>query len=304
MVGVTGLKTTSDIDQQALWDEIKRLTLEAVAADPAYTFKKLFVRPVSSPKVRVPRESYLNPIAIEDGATPDYAKLIGDYTNKDIVVKEYALATGITRNTIEDSDEDEIRWHAARALKAMKVNQENIVIASVDATPLDGSVPTADIPPPYGSETFLNTHDHILGGGLTTANIDSCIALINEHGHTADYLLCHPANVQDVLTLIISVDVTGSTDMSNAGFFDEPGYLDGIAAVKRIRGLKIMTNAWVTKDRYYIGASAVKPIAWYEKRPITVEQDPRAGFGIAGTWYSNRFGVVLVYPTAFAIITA
>lgn len=309
MVGVKGVKVVADIDQERLWEEMKRMTLGAIADEPSYVFKRLWARPVGGQKVRVPKESYLYPEEIADGATPDYQKLVDNYMHFDIDLKEYALATGITRVTLEDSDEDEIRWHAARALKAMQDNQEKIILEAVENTYLDGNLTAGDkrIPPSYGSNNdFDETHSHktYLGAGteIDLSAIDTAIGNIDEHGHRANFILCNPLDLEKLLNLMTANDnlVDGTRD----SFFDAQGAIEGKRAVRRIRGLGIITNPWVSRDDYFVFDSRVKPVAWYEKRPITIEQDPRAGFGLAGTWYSNRFGVTMVYATAVVQIIA
>jgi len=303
MVGVIGMKSTADLDLEALWEEMKRMTLESVK-DPDFTFKKVFVRPVSSLKVKVPKESYLYPQEIEDGATPDYQKLIGDYMHFDLDLKEYVIATGITRNTIEDSDETEIRWHAARALRAMKDNQERKIVEVIDNTWLDSLAGTDPrFPPTYGANVMADPHTHIttIGGAISLATIDAAIAHIDEHGHTTNWILCNPMSRENLLNLMVDVAGYGATSTANherESYFDKAGMEQGKHAVGRIRGLSILTNPWVTRGYYYLFDSKIKPVAWYEKRTITAEQDPRAGFGIVGTWYSNRFAVALVYATA------
>jgi len=303
MATVKGMKTVSDLDQERLWTEMKRMTLQIGVAEPKYTFKKLFTRPVSSQKIRVPKESHVRPQKLEDGATPDYKKLIGEYMYFNIDLGEYALATGITRNTIEDSDEEEVRYLAARTLKGMKDFQEEMVVTELGNNYLDGAVPADMVPPDYGSNGFNITHDHFAAGPISLATIDTAIANIDEHGHGANTMLCNPMNKQDLLDLLISVDLTGTANNSNAGFFDEKGTIEGKDAVTRLKGLAVITNAYVPQGTYYVFDSKIRPIAWYEKRPITVEKDPRAGYGIAGTWYSNRFGVKLVFGTGLVQIS-
>lgn len=309
MVGVKGLKSTADIDQERLWNEMKRMTLAAIADEPAYVFKRLWTMPVSGQKVRVPKANYLYPEEIAEGATPDYQKLVDNYMHFDIVLKEYALATGITRITLEDSDEQEISWHAARALKAMQDNQEKIILAAVEDTYLDGTLPLGDrrIPPSFGTNPFYNTHNHKVQLGalveIDLGAIDTAIGNIDEHGHTANFILCNPLDLEKLLYLMTSTDLVGASSLRES-FFDPAGAIDGKSAVRRIRGLGILTNAWVARNNYFVFDSRIKPIAWYEKRSITIEQDPRAGFGLAGTWYSNRFGVTMVYATGVVQIQA
>lgn len=296
-----GLKTTDDIDVQVLLEELEAFIYERYVDAPKVTFGDDFMRPVSSPKVRVPTHVELEAQKLEEGAQPDFQKLPEVFNTYYLNVYEYVIATGITRNLVEDSGADEVKWHAMEALKAMEKKRSDIIIEALD----DGLNDAAYVPQDYGDNSYAAAHltagtakhFYTTGGGTITIDIiDTIIATIAHHGYTPNRILMNPSDLAKVLALLESA----TTADYFQGFFDEEAKLKGTEAIRVVRGLKVLTNAWVSIGDYYIFDASVRPVAFFEKRPITVEKDARPGFGIIGTWYSARYGVKCILPEAAA----
>ena len=64
-----------------------------------------------------------------------------------------------------------------------------------------------------------------------------------------------------------------------------------------IYGLKVYVNAWCPPDRYLVWDEAEKPMAYVERRPLTVEE-ANPGFGIVGSYMSMRYGLKVTKPAS------
>jgi hypothetical protein len=72
--------------------------------------------------------------------------------------------------------------------------------------------------------------------------------------------------------------------------------------VGNIYGLNIISNPWVPVDKYMISDSSVKPVAYVERRGLTVEE-ANPGFGIVGSYLSMRYGLKIINPLSAVILT-
>ena len=71
--------------------------------------------------------------------------------------------------------------------------------------------------------------------------------------------------------------------------------------VGNIYGLTVISNAWVPSDRIGVFDLSTKPMAYVERRPLTVEE-ANPGFGIIGSYMSMRYGLKVVRPEVGSII--
>ena len=69
----------------------------------------------------------------------------------------------------------------------------------------------------------------------------------------------------------------------------------------QIYGLQVVVNAYVRQDRMGIFDLSTKPMAYVERRPLTVEE-ANPGFGIVGSYMSMRYGLKIVRPEAGQIV--
>ena len=68
-------------------------------------------------------------------------------------------------------------------------------------------------------------------------------------------------------------------------------------------GLTVVVNAWVPQDRMGIFDLSTKPMAYVERRPLTVEE-ANPGFGIIGSYMSMIYGLKVVRPEAGVIVVS
>ena len=71
--------------------------------------------------------------------------------------------------------------------------------------------------------------------------------------------------------------------------------------VGNIYGLNIISNPWVPVDHYMVTDSSVKPVAYVERRGLTVEE-ANPGFGIVGSYLSMRYGLKIINPLSSVIL--
>ena len=65
--------------------------------------------------------------------------------------------------------------------------------------------------------------------------------------------------------------------------------------------LPIIKIEWIPKDRYGIFDMKVKPVAYVERRGLTVEE-ANPGFGISGSYMTMRYGLKVIRPEAGVIV--
>ena len=66
--------------------------------------------------------------------------------------------------------------------------------------------------------------------------------------------------------------------------------------------MNIISNPWVPTTKYMITDSSVKPVAYVQRRGLTVEE-ANPGFGIVGSYLSMRYGMKIINPLSSVIFT-
>jgi len=176
---------------------------------------------------------------------------------------------------------------------------------------------------PYAGATAQNlARSHYIDGGIATAgaiqlsNLLTCIELIGQHGYNADTLLMSPQHYNSLLTLADFTAVftagSGATTTATGAGADNLGSqrlantfvesTNQTRVVGNIYGLKIISNPWVPVDKFMVLDSSVKPVAYVERRGLTVEE-ANPGFGIVGSYLSLRYGLKIINPLSACIVT-
>ena len=81
-------------------------------------------------------------------------------------------------------------------------------------------------------------------------------------------------------------------------------YVNNTAAsgvVGQLYGLNVVMNAYIPKNRFGVFDMSVKPMAYVERRGLTVEE-ANPGFGIMGSYMSMRYGLKIIRPEAGCIV--
>jgi len=169
---------------------------------------------------------------------------------------------------------------------------------------------------PYAGATtanLLRSHyidDTYAAGSIALATLLDCIDRIGQHGYNADTLLMSPAHFNSLLKLADftavfaegtgASEATGSTNIKNL----ENTFVESTnqtRVVGNIYGLNIISNPWVPVDHYMVTDSSVKPVAYVERRGLTVEE-ANPGFGIVGSYLSMRYGLKIINPLSSVIV--
>ena len=75
----------------------------------------------------------------------------------------------------------------------------------------------------------------------------------------------------------------------------------GSGLVGNLFGLNVYTNAWCPSSRFGVFDLTSKPMAYVERRALTVEE-ANPGFGIVGSYLSMRYGLKVLRPETGVIL--
>jgi len=147
-----------------------------------------------------------------------------------------------------------------------------------------------------------------VSGSATTeialADVTNAIELMGAKGANPDTILISPShyksllNLADFTTVFSSAGTTGQFGGSNAQHLQSAAE-SGV--VGNLYGLKVVQNHWVPQGRFGIFDTSVKPMAYVERRGLTVEE-ANPGFGITGSYMSMRYGLKIVRPEYGVIV--
>ena len=134
-------------------------------------------------------------------------------------------------------------------------------------------------------------------GDLTKA-----IELIGAKGLNADTILISPSHYKSLLNLADFTTPFASTSLTSGakGGLDYVNDVSKNAVVGQLYGLNVIVNAYIPKDRYGVFDMSTKPVAYVERRGLTVEE-ANPGFGITGSYMSMRYGLKVIRPEAGVI---
>ena len=123
--------------------------------------------------------------------------------------------------------------------------------------------------------------------------------LIGGHGYTASEIMISP---QHYKTLLNMADFTTAVANENRYVLDTPvESTSRTGIVGSLYGLNVVVNAWCPPDRIFIWDGAQKPMAYVERRPLTVEE-ANPGFGIVGSYMSMRYGLKVINPASGVVV--
>jgi len=150
------------------------------------------------------------------------------------------------------------------------------------------------------------------GSSVSLSDISAAITRMSLHGYSATHLFISPSHYENILkmadfTTVFTTGVSanaadgGNVMPAAAGNNPMGSLLSTGGLVGQLYGLAVVVNPWVPATRYGIFDLSVKPMAYVERRPLTVEE-ANPGFGIVGSYMSMRYGLKIVRPEAGQII--
>jgi hypothetical protein len=146
-----------------------------------------------------------------------------------------------------------------------------------------------------------------VGGDLGLGDITDAMELINAKGGTADTIMISPSHYKTLLNLadftapFASGAVTSANPGASKGGLDYVNNVSNSGVVGQLYGLNVYMNHWIPRNRFGVFDMKVKPVAYVERRGITVEE-ANPGFGITGSYMTMRYGLKVIRPEAGVIV--
>ena len=94
---------------------------------------------------------------------------------------------------------------------------------------------------------------------------------------------------------------TGDDAINSKGGLDYVNNVSNSGLVGQLYGLNVYMNHYIPKGRYGVFDMKVKPVAYVERRGLTVEE-ANPGFGIQGSYMTMRYGLKVIRPEAGVIV--
>jgi hypothetical protein len=154
-----------------------------------------------------------------------------------------------------------------------------------------------------GSHYFNSSTSGTATGELELADITKSIELMSAKGMTPDTILISPTHYKTLLNLADFSAPFASTSLTSGakGGIDYVNDVSNDGIVGQIYGLNVIVNPYVPQTRAGIFDMKVKPVAYVERRGLTVEE-ANPGFGIMGSYMSMRYGLKVIRPEAGVIV--
>ena len=133
-------------------------------------------------------------------------------------------------------------------------------------------------------------------GDLALADVTTAMELINAKGGTADTIMISPSHYKTLLNLAdftAPFTSTGDDAINSKGGLDYVNNVSNSGLVGQLYGLNVYMNHYIPKGRYGVFDMKVKPVAYVERRGLTVEE-ANPGFGIQGSYMTMRYGLKVI----------
>jgi len=141
---------------------------------------------------------------------------------------------------------------------------------------------------------------------IALTEITSAIELISAKGGIADTILVSPSHYKSLLDLAdftapFTASIATVAHATSKGGLDFVNETSASGIVGQIYGLNVVVNPFIPSTRYGVFDMKVKPVAYVERRGLTVEE-ANPGFGITGSYMSMRYGLKVIRPEAGVIV--
>jgi len=131
-------------------------------------------------------------------------------------------------------------------------------------------------------------------------DVTKAIELMSAKGMNPDTILVSPTHYKTLLELADFTAPFGGTNSPKGGI-DYVNDVSNDGVVGQLFGLNVVVNTYVPKTKAGIFDMSVKPVAYVERRGLTVEE-ANPGFGIMGSYMSMRYGLKVIRPEAGCIV--
>ena len=139
-------------------------------------------------------------------------------------------------------------------------------------------------------------------GDISMKDITQAMELIGAKGLNADTIMISPMHYKTLLNIAdFTVPLTSGTNEGAKGGLDYVNETFKSGVVGQLYGLNVVMNSYIPKNRFGVFDMTVKPMAYVERRGLTVEE-ANPGFGITGSYMSMRYGLKVIRPEAGVIV--
>jgi len=152
----------------------------------------------------------------------------------------------------------------------------------------------------YFASTDSSGSEATSGGNLELTDVTKAIELMSAKGMNPDTILVSPTHYKTLLELADFTAPFGGTNSPKGGI-DYVNDVSNDGVVGQLFGLNVVVNTYVPKTKAGIFDMSVKPVAYVERRGLTVEE-ANPGFGIMGSYMSMRYGLKVIRPEAGCIV--
>jgi len=142
-------------------------------------------------------------------------------------------------------------------------------------------------------------------GDISLQDLTAAMELISAKGLTADTVMISPMHYKTLLNLAdftspftVASDAAGGAPKGGIDYVNDTSKT---GVVGQLYGLNVVMNSYIPKDRFGVFDMSVKPMAYVERRGLTVEE-ANPGFGITGSYMSMRYGLKIIRPEAGVIV--
>ena len=164
----------------------------------------------------------------------------------------------------------------------------------------------------YSSADLNTLGSHYIQSGSTIGandiamkDLTKAMELIASKGGNANLICINPSHVKNLLDMadftigVVPNETARAGDAAAAmSVLGGPG---GNGVIGSLFGMNVLVNAYVPQARFGVFDTSVKPMAYVERRGMTVEE-AQPGFGIVGSYMSMRYGLKIVRPESGVIV--
>ena len=140
---------------------------------------------------------------------------------------------------------------------------------------------------------------------IALVDLTTAMNLIAAKGGNANLICVNPSHVKNLLDMADFTAAHVANETSRAGDGDVAADVLGGAGsngiIGSLFGMNILVNPYVPQGRFGVFDTSVKPMAYVERRGMTVEE-ANPGFGIVGSYMSMRYGLKIVRPESGVIV--
>lgn len=149
------------------------------------------------------------------------------------------------------------------------------------------------------SATVTGTND------IALVDLTTAMNLVSAKGGNANLILVNPSHVKNLLDMADFTAAHVAHENSRVGdgnvAADVLGGAGSNGIIGSLFGMNILVSAWCPQGRFGVFDTSVKPMAYVERRGMTVEE-ANPGFGIVGSYMSMRYGLKIVRPESGVIV--